>query len=84
MTSRQGDMSERDLFGARPHEYEVPEYVSHVVPCRSCGKPMIFIRTDAGKAMPLSAATIEMRDGKRFALPHWADCAQAKEWSKKR
>ena len=81
---RAADICERDLFGARPHEYEVPEYVSHVVPCRSCGMGMIFVKTDAGKAMPLSVATIEVRDGKRFALPHFADCDQAKEWSKKR
>ncbi len=74
---------ERDMFGARKGEYKVPEYVSHVVPCRSCGKSMIFIKTDAGKAMPLSVATIEYRDGSKFALPHFADCEQANEWSKK-
>jgi hypothetical protein len=44
---------------------------------------MAFIRTANGKAMPLSLATIETRDGVRYALPHWVDCKHAAEWKGK-
>lgn len=73
---------ERDMFGARKGEYELPPNAIPRV-CASCGAGMVWIRTAKGKAMPLSVATIEDRDGIRFALPHFVDCEQAKEWSKK-
>jgi hypothetical protein len=73
---------ERDMFGARKGEYELP---ADAIPtrCNSCGAGMVWVQTGKGKAMPLSVATIEERDGSRFAMPHWADCPDAKEWSKK-
>lgn len=74
---------DRDLFGARPHEYELPPNARPAV-CASCGAGMVWVRTPKGKAMPLSAATIETREGRRYALPHWIDCPDAKEWSTKR
>jgi hypothetical protein len=70
---------ERDLFGARQSEYEVPANANRVA-CASCGAAMIWIRTAHGRAMPLSVATIETRDGQQFALPHFADCPSADEW----
>lgn len=75
-------LPERDLFGARPHEYPIGAY-PHIAKCGSCGADMIWIKTKAGHAMPLSAKTIEERDGQRFALPHFIDCPDAKEWSKR-
>jgi hypothetical protein len=51
--------------------------------CRSCGAGMVFIRTTNGKALPLSVATIQERNGVRYALPHFADCKDSKLWSKK-
>ena len=44
---------------------------------------MVFVRTAGGKMMPLSLATVEERDSIKYALPHWIDCKDAKEWSKK-
>lgn len=75
-------LPERDLFGARPNEYELPAtpYLSR---CGSCGAPMAWTKTKNGKAMPLSLLTVEERGGVKYALPHFADCPQAKEWSKK-
>lgn len=73
---------QRDLFGGRQHEYVLPADC-YIGKCRSCGAGMAFVRTPNGKAMPLSLATIEERDGIRYALPHFIDCPHAKEWSKK-
>jgi len=73
---------ERDLFGARPHEYMLPDS-AYLTTCASCGAPMAFVRTPAGKAMPLSLATVETRDGVRYAISHFADCPNSREWSKK-
>lgn len=75
-------LPQRDLFGARPGEYALP---SNAWPtrCASCGAAMAFVRTVGGKMMPLSLATVELRDSIRYALPHWIDCKDAKEWSKK-
>jgi hypothetical protein len=75
-------LPERDLFGARPHEYVLPPN-AWPVKCQSCGAGMAFVRTPQGKMMPLSLATIEERDGIKYALPHFVDCPDAKDWSKK-
>lgn len=74
---------QRDLFGAREHEYVLPEHAYHTV-CQSCGARMAFVKTPNGKAMPLSLQTAEIRDGITYCLPHFVDCPQAKEWSRKR
>jgi len=73
---------ERDLFGARKGEYEIPPGATPTR-CHTCDAGMIWVSTPKGRAMPLSVATIEERDGSRFALSHFADCPEAKEWSKK-
>lgn len=75
-------LPDRDLFGGRPHEYELPPN-AHPTRCASCGAGMVFVRTPNGKMMPLSLATVEERDGIRYALPHFVDCPQAKDWSKR-
>lgn len=76
-------LPERDLFGARPHEYVLPN-ADRIVFCMSCGAPMCFVPTPNGKRMPLSLRTAEIRDGVTYALPHFVDCPQAKEWSAKK
>ena len=58
---------ERDMFGARKGEYEMP-IRSELGQCKSCGAGIVWIETERGKAMPLSIATIEERDGFKFAL----------------
>lgn len=76
------DLPERDLFGARPNEYKLPP-AAYTSRCGSCGAAMAWVKTKNGKAMPLSLATVEEREGVKYCLPHFADCPQAKEWSKK-
>jgi hypothetical protein len=66
----------------RPNEYAIPEGAAPTT-CRSCGAGMVFVKTPAGKALPLSVATIQTRDGVRWAIPHFADCKDAKKWSKR-
>jgi hypothetical protein len=75
-------LPERDLFGARPHEYVLP-VAAATSRCESCGAAMAWTKTANGKAMPLSLATVEERDGIKYCLPHFADCPQSKEWSKR-
>ena len=75
-------LADRDIFGGRHGEYELPED-AYVTRCASCGAGMAFVKTANGKAMPLSLATVETRDNVKYALPHWTDCPQAKQWSKK-
>ena len=41
--------------------------------CKSCGAEIEWMRTPAGKLMPVSVAT---------GLSHFQDCPQAKDWSK--
>lgn len=77
------ETTQRDLFGAREHEYILTEHAYHTV-CQSCGAAMAFVKTPNGKAMPLSLQTAETRDGVTYALPHWIDCPDAKEWSKRK
>lgn len=76
-------LPDRDLFGARPHEYALPAN-AYVAKCGSCGAAMVWVKTPAGKAMPLSLRTAEIRDGVTYAMPHFADCPQAREWSTKK
>lgn len=73
---------EPQMGSPRRGEYEIPDGARPVA-CRSCGAAMVFIKTAAGKALPLSLSTVEERDGKRYALAHFADCPQASEWSKR-
>ncbi len=73
---------QRDLFGARVGEYELPPH-TQLGRCRSCQAPVIWTRTKKGRPIPLSVATIEKRDGVKYALPHFADCVNAKKWRKR-
>lgn len=41
--------------------------------CRSCGKPIEFVRTAAGKLNPVSLET---------GASHFIDCPQRREWRK--
>lgn len=66
----------------RKGEYLIPAG-ARAGSCRSCGADVLWITTAKGSAMPLSVATIEERDGERYALSHFSDCPQGKGWSKK-
>jgi len=74
---------ERDMFGARKGEYAIP-IGAREGHCLSCNAPVVWVMTKSGAAMPLSLATVEVRDGTRYGVTHFADCPQAKGWSKKK
>jgi hypothetical protein len=76
------ELPARDMFGARPGEYPLPAN-AFPAKCASCGMAIVFCRTAAGKQIPLSLATVEEREGIKYAVTHFADCPQAKEWSGK-
>ena len=73
-----------DLFtGERAGEYPISAE-AHVARCKSCQALIVWARTEGGRAIPLSLATVEERGGVRYALTHFADCPEAKQWSKQR
>lgn len=57
-------------------------------PCRSCGKPIVFIATPAGKQLPCDAPVLSVvtdaGEVVRGRAPHWASCPAAAEWRKKK
>jgi len=81
--------AQADADGLPPVELPAPRRGEVEVPagapggtCRSCGADILWITTARGAQMPLSVATLEERDGQRFALSHFADCPQGKGWRK--
>lgn len=72
--------SQLDLFtGQRAGEYEIPSGATPM-PCRSCEQEIVWTETEGGKWIPLSLATVEDRDGVRYALTHFADCPHSRAW----
>lgn len=75
-----------NLFGDDPRprrgEYPLPD-AAEAVACKSCGAPVVWMRTANGRPLPLSVATIEERGGVKFAVAHFADCPQGKDWSRR-
>lgn len=65
----------------RRGEYALPSG-ARVVACLSCGASIVWLHTPAGRAMPLSLATVQTRGGVAYCLSHFADCPEGKEWSK--
>jgi hypothetical protein len=72
-----------DLFGQRNGEYVVPSDGRSLDSCKSCGADLIWTTSGKGKFVPLSVATIEEREGVRYALPHFVDCPHSRHWSKR-
>jgi len=66
----------------RTGEYELPASAT-VEACRSCGAQIVWARTANDRAIPLSLATVQHRAGVAYCLPHFVDCKDAKEWSRK-
>lgn len=67
--------------GPRKGEYAVPT-AARRGQCRSCGAPIVWVITVRERAIPLSVATIQTREGQKWALPHFVDCPEAKEWKR--
>lgn len=77
-----------DFFSAvepqtRKGEYELP-VDARIDTCKSCGTQIVWTNHPYGRPMPLSLATIQTRNGKKWCLSHFSDCPDAKEWSRKR
>lgn len=74
------------LFGndSRPRrgEFQLPGDAQPEA-CRSCGMPIVWGMTTAGKMIPLSLRTVEEREGIKFVLSHFSDCPHAREWSRR-
>lgn len=55
--------------------------------CRSCGAPIVWFKTSAGKKIPVDAATVEPED-QQLQLPrhvsHFATCPDADKFRRKR
>jgi hypothetical protein len=75
-------VAQQILFdGPQPGEYEVsPGYA--VRACASCGAPITWVETAAGKAIPLTVASIRTIDGARYGMTHFTTCPHAREWRK--
>lgn len=55
-------------------------------PCRSCGEEIVFIKTAAGKVMPVDAYSVEVGDtqfDKDRHVSHFSTCKYAKEHRRK-
>ena len=77
------EATQLDLFtNQRAGEYAIPPD-AQVAHCRSCDAQIVWTRTEAGNAIPLSLKTVEERDGVRYALTHFSDCPQGKQWSRR-
>ncbi len=66
----------------RSGEYPLPVESSSEA-CRSCGAAVVWATTTNGRAIPLSVATIQWRDGQRWALAHFSDCPEGKDWRRR-
>lgn len=79
--SEQLSFIEQAAPAGRPHEYEIPA-TAKIEHCRSCDAQIVWTRTPAGRAVPLALSTVQTRDGKRYAVSHFRDCPDAKDWGK--
>ena len=69
--------------GPRRGERPLPEG-ARIDKCKSCNADIVWAHTEGEKAIPLSVATSQLRDGVTHLLPHFIDCPQGKEWSRRR
>jgi hypothetical protein len=82
-------MSEQQNFldlaapGPRRGERPMPSG-ARIARCASCDAEIVWARTEGERAIPLSLATVQTRDGVQYLLPHFVDCEHAKEWSSKK
>jgi hypothetical protein len=55
------------------------------VPCKSCKKPIVFLKTDTGKIIPVDAETVDAAD-EHFDFErhksHFATCPEAAKFRK--
>ena len=66
----------------RRGEYPLPEG-ARIERCRSCNTQIVWARTAGDRPIPLSLATIQVRDGVQWLLPHFVDCPEGEKWSRR-
>lgn len=64
-----------------PGEYLIP-IGADVETCRSCGASIVWTKTPAGKAVPLSLALVEERGGVKVTKTHFVDCPDGRGWKR--
>ena len=79
--SEQLSFIEQAAPAGRSHEYELPASAK-IEHCKSCDAQIVWTRTPTGRAVPLALSTVQTRDGKRYAVSHFRDCPNAKEWGR--
>lgn len=88
MTDDPRFVEQADFFGQVPNERRIGEYpipaLGDIERCKSCGAQIIWTKTAKNRAVPLSLATVQTRNGVKYALSHFSDCPDGKEWSKKK
>jgi len=64
--------------------------------CKSCGKPIVFLRTEKGKMIPVNSDTVDVVDIKgtpvcvdeyfdhKRHVSHFSDCPAADKFRKKK
>ncbi len=61
---------------------------ARTVNCRTCGAPIIWLKTKTGKSMPVDAGTVKrpvsIYDPELGHMTHFGTCPQAKDWSHKK
>lgn len=74
--------------GARPVEsLKVESGPKSADACRSCQAPIVWLRTTAGKTMPVDAESTwpgDLEYDKERHTSHFSTCPQASKWSKKK
>lgn len=54
--------------------------------CRSCRAPLVFLKTETGKLIPVDKKTVDAADeyfDRDRHVSHFATCPDAKRWRKK-
>lgn len=55
--------------------------------CRSCGKEIVFLRTEKDRRIPVNAETVEKGEyvfNKEKHISHFADCPEASKFRNKK
>lgn len=78
-------MDQGDMFAAElphPGEYPIPPGARQSA-CVSCGAPIVWARTEQGRAIPLALSTARDCAGRRVAMNHFVDCPQGRKWRRR-
>jgi len=82
MSTQQQSFLDDSAPDRRSHEYAVPA-TGQIVRCKSCSAQIVWAETPAGRAVPLALSTVQTRDGTQYAISHFRDCPDAKDWGQR-